>query len=219
MKKKKVTYPGRPTGNLSLNTQDVILKAYFELSHKEGMESVTLQKLAHQSGLALNTIRYHFNMQGISLSKVALDYVSDKTYEFLDTGMLKARSQKGFDPVQAYIQVTFDWITQQPIQASFLVYYYYLCSTQTEITISNHALVEIAQQRITGFIYEGLGMKLYHFQQPIENICRQIHMSLMGACLIMITSRDKKMASLHAEQCLENCKSLLGIMQIHSHAR
>jgi hypothetical protein len=209
--KNKKQSVGRPPDSSAIHARDLILKTYFEISNREGMESVTLQKIANNSGLALNTIRYHFNRQGLSLSKVALDYVSDKTYEFLDAGMLKARSQKNFDPVHAYLNLTFDWMSQQPIQASFLVYYYYLSSTQVELAIDNKELIEIAQQRISGLIYEGIGMKLYKINGSVDQLKRQIHMVLLGACMVVITSRNESLATTYKKECLELCRSILGV--------
>lgn len=201
---------GRPVESSGLNLRQKILDAYFDICRHDGIESVTLQKLADRSGVALTTVRYHFQMQGVSLSQVATDYMSDKTYEYLDQGMLHAREGKNFDPVRAYIHVTFRWIEEQPVQASFLIYYYYLSSTQVEQRVTNKELIEIAHRRIQGLIHEGLGMKLYRHEGDTLKLSRQIHLIITGACMYAITARDSEFIQTHKDLCLELTMKLLG---------
>jgi hypothetical protein len=68
-----------------------------------------------------------------------------------------ARANPDFNPVMAYINVQFQWIETQRLQASFLVYYYYLCSGQMPLAMGNKDLLEIAHRKILGLIHEGIG--------------------------------------------------------------
>ena len=188
-----------------------ILKAYFEICNEEGIESVTLQKVADRSHVALTSVRYHFQLKGLSLSQVALQYVSDTTYEWIHSGLQKAREAANFNPVLAYIQGQFDWIEQQPLEASFLVYYYYLCTTKTPVSIENKDLVEIAQKRILGLIHEGMGLKLYAVAGDPVALSRVIHMLVMGCGIIIATCRNSEFARQQKDSCLKFVSRLLGI--------
>lgn len=201
MKKVKKRSAGRPVESKSKDLKEVILQTYLEMCQLEGIENITLQKVAARSGVALTTVRYHFQLHGPSLSEVAQAYISDKTYEFLDLGMLNARTHTDYEPVKAYINVTFDWIEQQPVQASFLLYYYYLSSTQAPIKIGNRELVEIAQRRILGLIYEGIGMKLYTSEAEPSELSEHIHRLVMSSGIIAMTSRDEAFAKQQRENC------------------
>ena len=213
MKKTKRRPPGRPPATLTTEqparVKELILKAFFELCAAEGIEFVTLQKIADRSGVALTSVRYHYQPQGISLTQVAINYVSDTSYEFLDSHMLQARRASDFDPVLAYIKIMFLWIQEQPLQASFLVYYYYLSTTKVSLKVENKELIEIAHRRILGLIHEGLGMKLYKYEGSNELLSVQIQMIVLGGCLSAITSRNAEFAARQQEICLQLVSQLL----------
>ncbi len=210
VKSKATRQVGRPVEGSTVNAKDQILQSYFKICQLEGIENMTLQKIADHSGVALTTVRYHFQTHGLSLSQVAMSYVSNTTYEFLDLGMLLARREPNFNPVISYIQTTFRWIEEQPLQASFLVYYYYLCTTQVALGIENKELVEIAHRRIQGLIHEGLGMKLYTYSGDTMLLSRQIQMLVMGACMIAGTSRNVEFASAQKKLCIDLVAKFLG---------
>ena len=194
MKKPRKRAPGRPPAKLSKaqpdHVKDLILNAFFELCVEEGIEFVTLQKIADRSGVALTSVRYHYQLQGMSLTQVAIESASDTSFEFLDSRMLVARKSADFDPVLTYMKIMFDWLTAQPLQASFLVYYYYLSTTKVPLKIENKELTEIAQRRILGLIHEGIGMKLYKVEGSAQDLSVQIQMIVLGACISAITSRN-----------------------------
>jgi hypothetical protein len=219
MKKSKSRSVGRPQESMAGDLKDLILRTYFEICWVDGVETVTLQKVADRSGVALTTVRYHFQLKGLSLSQVAQNYVSDKTYQYLDAGMLQARALPGYDPVLAYIDVMFSWLEQEPVQASFLVYYYYLCSTQVSVEIENKELVEIAQRRILSLVYEGVGRKLYSFTEDPIRLSAKIQMLVTGGCMIAVTAREKEFAQHQRMQCQTWVKELLGVQDLNTSTR
>lgn len=202
---------GRPVEGESGILKDRILDAYIEICSTEGIETVTLQKVADRSGVALTSVRYHFQMKGLSLSQVALDYLSEKTFEFFNVEIMKARAEPGFDPVRAYVQIHFDWIERLPLQASFLFYYYYLSTTKVPLELTNKQLVEIAHQRIRGLVHEGLGMKLYQYEGDTLALAREIQMIVLGGCLNFATVRNIEFAKQQKETCLKLVMQLLGL--------
>lgn len=201
---------GRPVEGESGLLKDRILEAYLDICRVEGIEAITLQKVADRSGVAMTSVRYHFQLKGLSLSQVALDYVSAKTYEFVTSEILKARARPNFDPIRTYVQVHFDWVEQRPLQASFLLYFYYLSTTQVPLAITNEELAAIAQQRILGLLHEGLGMKLYKFQSDSMELAREIQMIVLGGCTNLATARNPEFARQQKEICMKLVMQLLG---------
>ncbi len=98
-----------------------ILNAYLEICRNEGIELLSFQKIANHTVVALTTVRYHLQLQGMTLSQVAINYVSEKNFEFLEQGLLNARKNSQFDPLLSYIEIMFDWLEKEPLQSNFLV--------------------------------------------------------------------------------------------------
>lgn len=207
--KKKTRKSGRPVEGQFENSKLHILNSFLQICFSEGVAACTLQKVADKSGVALATVRYHFNLQGHSLSLDALNYGSDVTYEWIDRGMMKARNAPEFDPVKSYIEVMFDWVQHQPVQASYLIYFYYLSTTQVELPIKNDELILIAQKRVQSLIHEGLGMKKYRFDGDVQLLSRQIHTVVMGACVIALTTKNPDFFQQQKNICMSLTAQLL----------
>lgn len=200
---------GRPTEGQERDLKDRILKSFFELAFEEGINAVTLQKVADRSQVAFTTVRYHFNIQGHSLSEVALNELLQHAYQFIEKGIAHLRNQPSFDPVDSYIQVMFDWIEQEPVFTSYLAYFYYLCTTKIELPFHNRALVETAQRRIQTLMHEGLGMGMYSFKGDTLTASQQIHSIVMGGFIIGNTSRQTEALKSQRENCRLFARTLL----------
>lgn len=208
-KTKSARSVGRPTEAQNDNIRDQILGAYLEICRREGAEAVTLQKVADLSGVALTSVRYHFQLKGLSLSQAALNYISNRNFKWINDELLKDRAAPNFDPVASYIRVQFDAFENFPVRASFLVHFYYICTTEIPLSIGNKVLVENARRKVLGLIHEGLGMKLYRYEGDTALLAEQIHMLVMGGCMIAATSRDLEFFHRQKELCLQMATQLL----------
>lgn len=200
---------GRPVEGQFENSKQRIMNAFLQICYEEGVASCTLQKVADKSGVAFATVRYHFNLQGHSLSLDALDYGSEVTYRWIDKGMLTARTEANFDPVLSYINVMFDWVHAEPVQASYLIYFYYLSTTKVQLPTQNDDLILIAQRRIQSLIHEGLGMKKYIFDGDVNFLSQQIHTMVMGGCVIALTTKNVDFFQQQKNVCLRLASLLL----------
>lgn len=200
---------GRPVEAQQGDLKDQILKSFFEICYEEGIKAGTLQKVAQRSQVAFATVRYHFNIQGQSLSEVALNYLLQHAYQWIEKEINHLRSAPRFDPVDSYIVVMLDWIEKEPIFASYLAYFYYLCTTQIELSFSNQTLVETAQKRVQMLVHEGLGMKIYHYEGNTLKVSEQIHTMVMGGFIIGATSRNPESLKTQKENCRELAAHLL----------
>ncbi len=208
---------GRPHEASAENLKDKILQTFLEICRKEGAEAVTLQKVAERSGVAMNSVRYHFQMKGLTLAQVALDYINNRSFQWINQEMMKDRSLPDFDPVRSYIRVQFDAFETHPVQASFLIHFYYICTTEIPLsTTGNKSFIESAQRKILGLIHEGLGMKLYGYAGDTDLLSQQIHMLVMGGCMRAATSRDAVFFQQQKEICLHLASQLLRMKDLNS---
>lgn len=200
---------GRPAVGQAESSKLKILNAFLQICFEEGVAACTLQKVADRSGVAFATVRYHFNIQGHSLSVDALDYGSEVTYAWINRGLAQARLKPDFDPVASYINVMFDWIHAEPIQASYLIYFYYLSTTKIQLPTQNDELIVIAQDRVQALIYEGLGMKKYQFDGDVKHLSQQLHTLVFGGCMISLTTKSADFFHQQKNLCLGMAKQLL----------
>lgn len=210
---------GRPSEANNENIKDQILGAYLEICRREGAEAVTLQKVADLSKVALTSVRYHFQLKGLSLSQVALDYIANRNFKWINDEMLKDRASPDFDPVLSYIRVQFDAFENFPVRGSFLIHFYYICTTEIPLQTGNKELVEIARRKVLGLIHEGLGMKLYNYEGDTQLLAEQIHMLVMGGCMIAATSRDPEFFRQQKTLCMDLASQLLRMKDLNPQSR
>lgn len=199
----KGTALGRKKGQTSLETQTQIIEAYLQLMYLQGPSGMTLQKIAKQSGLTLGAIRYYYSEDKLDLSEQAFRHMMAKAYQLLDEKIQSERKQKGFNPIKSYIDFMYDWILQTPTEASFLIFYYYLCTTKSELPISIIDFTEGARARIRGLVFEGLGQKTYRLTDELsmDEIVLRIHAIMMGTCFLANQLKQPKLIREQKELC------------------
>ncbi|MES2768731.1 MAG: TetR/AcrR family transcriptional regulator [Bdellovibrionota bacterium] len=186
-----------------------ILEAYSRLQYKKGANDVVLQDLADEVGVAFGTVRYHFNENGKDVGQEAVLHVLKTAYAYIDEHLFKARSTKNFNPIKSYIQIMFNWVREFPAESSLIIHYYYLCSTQLEQIIPNQIFLERARLRIEALIHESVGRKIYTSPNDVSSLALQIHMTLLGACMVVGTQRNDKEFDLQVKLCQDIIDQIL----------
>lgn len=190
-----------PPARSSDSVKTDILEAYSKLQYEKGASNVVLQDLAKEVGVAFGTVRYHFNQAGREVHQEALIHVVKKAYVYIDEHLFKARLKEDFNPVQAYVRSMFSWVQQSAPDSSLLAYYYYLCSTKAAVAITNQIFLERARLRIEALIHEAVGRKIYPAPVDVSRTALQVHMTLLGGCMVAGTQRDEKQYQMHMELC------------------
>lgn len=185
---------GRKIRKQGENPRDQIIESFLKICYEEGPDQVTLQKLAQHSGMTLANVRYYFAGKDVVLYHAALEYLLQKAYRQIEQHISQQRSSPTFNPIQAYIEVMLSWFEQSAVYSSFLIYFYYLCTTQVKTPLSNNVFLNLARSRIQGLIYEGMGKGLYKFNGNIEDIVLKAHAAVMGACVIAATQKTPQAA-------------------------
>ncbi len=198
---KKRSKMGRKIITNGLETRAQILEAFLLVSYQIGPENITLQRLAKASQVTLGTVRYYFADKDQKLYEAALLHLLEKAYQAIESFINERRQHKDFNPLASYIDAMFLWIENSPVDSSFLVYFYYLCTTQVKLPIPNQALLERARTRIRGLIHEGLGQGLYVVQDPVDEIVLKIHAVVTGTCIVAATQGDITIKALQKNIC------------------
>ena len=202
MAKKTTRKPSKPVPATPVSVQTEILDAYSQLQYQKGAAQVVLQDLAQEVGVAFGTVRYHFNQAGRDVAQEALIHVVKKAYVYIDDEIFKARQAENFNPIHAYVKAMFGWVKQSAPDASLLVYYYYLCSTKAPVAIPNQLFLEKARLRIEALIHESMGRKIYPAPADVSQAALQIHMTLLGGCVVASTQRQDEQYDLQSSLCL-----------------
>lgn len=205
-KSKKSKFVTKPAP-ISVETE--ILEAFSRLQYEKGVCQVVLQDLAKEVGVAFGTVRYHFNQAGREIAEEALVHVIKKAYIYIDDRLFKARSEENFNPVQAYVDAMFNWVQQSTADSSLLAYYYYLCSTQVSVMIPNQVFLDKARLRIEALVHEAVGRKLYKSPADVSRVALQIHMTLLGSCMVAGTQRIDEQYELQRDLCWSVIEQLL----------
>ncbi len=182
---------GRPKASDNTNTIHKIVRSFIDLTYAEGVSALTLQKVATQSGVSFGTVRHHFNAKDRDLEKSAVTTILEEAYSFIESSIFEERKKTNFNPLKAYMNAMFKWLERAPESSCFLVYYFFLASTQQNIPIPGSVFWERGQMRVTALLNESVGMGLYKRPQNFEATALHIHSLITGTCLIALTSRSK----------------------------
>lgn len=168
-------------------SKEHLIEAFLKLAHENGAAAITIQLIADEAEVSFGTVRYHFNSEEVSIETEALKLLIQKCYVYLEEKMYIDRSHADFNPLNSYLLHMLTWVREFPTYASFLVHYYYLCTTEIKLPISNEAFIKRAHLRIESLLNEGVGLGLY---PPFGNkalLSSLVHEALLGASLILAT--------------------------------
>ena len=168
-----------------------LVEAYLDLIQQEGIEQVTLQKVADRAGVAFGTVRYNFVREGQpDLMSASTLHVVSLGYEAIESRLQVDRLKKNFNPLHSYVSAMFDWSERSRKEASYLLYFYYRCGTRNTLALSNETLLATARQRILRLMSEAVGLECYaRLPQKPELSAGHIHALLLGALVIAGTER------------------------------
>ena len=183
-----------------LDLKESVLMAFIDLVYEKGIESITLQKVADRAQVAFGTVRYHYANKENNLTDTAISYVYESGYKFIESFSSEARKNPNFNPVKNYVETMFAWTEVYPAQANMLMYYWYLCTGKNRTALVNSNYVDLAVQRLSSYIHEAIGMKIYQPTESVNNKAAQIHAAIMGAGIVAMTTRDYE---LKKQMCLE----------------
>jgi AcrR family transcriptional regulator len=168
-----------------------ILESYLSLCARHGITQVTIQMIAKQAKLAFATVRYHFSEKEIDFDQAASLFVARSGQRFTADFIERARSKKGFNPVKAYLDGTFEWFSNNPDHANFLLYFYYASGTHKGLWFRNGELLETARLRTLSFVNEAVGMGTMAKPKDAGLLAFEVHSIVFGSGVMAMSVNNK----------------------------
>lgn len=191
------------------NAKDKLIESYLALAYEKGVSQITIQMIADRAGVAFGTVRYYFDGESEKIEFSALKYLIQKAYVYLEETIFKDRNQPGFDPIRSYVKNMLQWIHAYPAHASFLSYYYYLCSTKSETPIPNQLFLQRSYLRIESFLNEAVGQGLYPQLENKNLLSKIIHSAILGASMTVGTIQKEETLKEQIDICQSHVQALI----------
>ncbi|HLE10421.1 MAG: hypothetical protein A2504_15910 [Bdellovibrionales bacterium RIFOXYD12_FULL_39_22] len=176
--------------NKSLEAKQKILAGLIRLAYKEGIDSVTYQKVADEVGLSYYLVHYYFAKGTNTLLDEGIAYVGKRAQEYISNYISNVAKESNVVMIHQYILGTLNWGRDFPDESSFWAYYYHLCSRRSDMAKFNQEVTRVAQKRVERLIREDIGSEHFPFQNNIPELAEDLHTYIVGATIKYLTNRN-----------------------------
>ena len=197
------------TSRESLSSKELIIDAYIALSYEIGAANITLQKIADKAGVAFSTVRYYFTQSDFDIHNEGFKRVMEKTFEHIQNSSHPIKKNERINPVHAYVDSMFHWITEDPVNSTYLIYSYYLASSKVEATVILSQVTEGARRKVQSALLESIGLEIYKPVKDSAACASSIHASVVGHGFVAMTMKSKDAFKSMREQCILMIDSLI----------
>lgn len=164
-----------------------IINGFVKSCSLEGVENVTLQKVADASKTPYSTVHYHFGKPG-ELLEAGFKSISDSSANFVGSGLTLHLSNTKVSSLAAYIDSKFLWQKKHPLYASLWVFFLYMSTRSRLNRKSNTAVYFSGITKIKELIIQDVGKGFLLLSPDLENIAARIELVLIGFLLLGITT-------------------------------
>lgn len=196
-------------GGPDSDTRDTLIEAYLKLCTRVGAGNVTIAQIAKESGYSFGTVRYHFAGENANITQSAILHVLEEATRFLQRQIALAKDQPGYDPIEVYVRTNFIWMKELPGHCRFILYYYYLCSTQVSLVAENSVFLKVSRTRIEDFLAEGIGRGLYPRAKDLKQLSISVHNVLIGACIGAMIEGNAHPGSPHEQYAVDQVRAII----------
>lgn len=190
--------------------EEQILEGFLDVAIKEGVENVTLQKVAHQAKTPYATVHYYFGKSEFSLLENALIYVGIASEKFIEETMSELLKKSNENTVEAYITAKFIWNEKFPKYASLWCYFIYQATRDKESLALHAEFMESNTARMKTFLLLEMGKGTYTKLKNVEALADKIYQAIMGAMILgMSTSRTPKSLKERKEATFDIVQTLI----------
>ncbi len=160
-----------------------ILEAYLKVALEEGVDGVTLQKVASRAGVAYSTVHYYFGDAGHSLVDTALQYVGKASEEFMERRLAPALAATDNNALRAYVDAKFEWNKKFPTYASMLCYFLYQATRDKPARQLSSRLYQVSLQKMQAMILQEIGKGNIPPLKDVEIASAKVQTILSGALM------------------------------------
>ncbi len=165
-----------------------LMEAYVEVAYKEGVENVTLQKVADHAKTAYATVHYYFGQSDLSMIEKALIYVGGASEKYIEQQMNSFLMKGDTNSVRAYLDAKFDWNEKYPKYASIWCYFTYQSSRDKEYRELNAAFFDSNKQRMKTLLLLESGKGTYPQLKNVDVLADRIYQVILGAMFLSMSA-------------------------------
>ncbi|WP_413580757.1 TetR/AcrR family transcriptional regulator [Bdellovibrio sp. HCB288] len=184
------------------NSKELIVDAYIALAYEIGAANITLQKIADKAGVAFSTVRYYFTQSDFDIHDEGFKRVMEKSLVGIQSASVKLKKNAALSPIHAYVDSMFHWITEDPENATYLIYTYYLAASQVEAKVILAEVNTSARKKVQSALLESIGLELYKPVKDSAACAASIHACVVGHGFIAMTMKTKDAFKTMREQCI-----------------
>jgi DNA-binding transcriptional regulator YbjK len=130
-------------------TKAQILNSYLKIAVKEGTTALSLTRLAEDSGLSKQLIRYH--VPDLDHAALELFRITAQTgARFTQDRLEKVHGSE--KKMRAWVEATFDWVVAFPDFAKFLLFMYHRASVDDEVKDLHEKIMSTGRKRLLGVL-------------------------------------------------------------------
>lgn len=190
--------------------EEQILEAFLDVAMKEGIDNITLQKVAKQAKTPYATVHYYFGKSEFSLLENALVYVGMASEKFIERAMSEILGKTKENTVEAYISAKFIWNEKFPKYASLWSYFMYQATRDKEYLQIHSVFWKDNIARMKTFLLLEVGKGTYKNLKDIDTLADQIYQVIMGAMIVsMSASSGSKSVKERKETTFEITRALI----------
>ncbi len=169
-----------------------ILEAYLEVAAKEGVERVTLQKVAKAANVPYSSVHYYFGSEDRDILHMALCYVAAASEQFMADRIHAASLNPKVNGLKAYIDAKFEWGRKFPTYASIFCYFIYQAGRDAKFRIWNTQLRHAGHAQLRSLILQEIGKGRYTATKYLDELIDSMQLMLAGGILNELTTEPPR---------------------------
>ena len=179
-------------GRKSKITRDQVLKVALRLFAKRGFSNASFQEIADSCAVSQPAILYHFPSKSILIEEVIKmvvlhnHTVVSAAFETRDDALVRLRK---------HFHTNLEWAMKSRDESQIILLLYYLASYEAPFSILYKKILLTARARISEWIAAGIREQLFYSKLEIEETSRQLHDSLLGGIVNLLSSGGGKRES------------------------
>ncbi len=167
--------------------EEELLEAFLDVAAREGVEQVTLQKVALEAQTAASTVHYYFGNSPTALINRALSFVFHRASLFMEEAINPHRSKVDSNSLHAYIDAKITWHKKYRSHASIWTYFFYRSTCSKEFQAISDAIWEQSLEGLRTLIILEIGKGHYPQRRNIDLIAKKIQQLLLGGFFLDMT--------------------------------
>ncbi|RYZ69725.1 MAG: TetR/AcrR family transcriptional regulator [Proteobacteria bacterium] len=191
-----------------LSSKERLVDAYISLAYEVGVAHITLQKIADKAGIGFSTVRYYFTQDSFDIHGEAFKRVMLRSLESVERAVWTDKRSL-VNPVHAYVDSIFDWINEDRINSTYLIYAYYSASSALKTSVDLSEVNENARRKIQSALLESIGLEIYKPVKDAQACASSIHACVVGHGFVAMTASSRDAFKTFKVQCLSTVHALI----------